>query len=305
MSDPAYLAYIDALAHAMYTQDHLENVTFEASFQLSGELPKISPPNSLLQYMFTEKAPETGHSKHIQPWDTEYAVHTKKEVGFKWEVGEEMWLLRLILSGGQKVRDLYRVQRIGTTTFHILAILENETVFVIAVWAPMQEFHVGIFSRSCSRSIRSSLNWVYSSKDNTMDPDTIHLVGLEHLLHAPEQRAQMSIVKVATSTSNPLEVRSQLSKSDTQTLDARTVYHEIQGALKSTMSGIQTKADLDLLKEKLDDIRREMNLEDDEFSIHDPAVKSKKAFHVPAESLVLLRVVPGVEVLAQPRRVAR
>ncbi|KAF9035138.1 hypothetical protein BJ165DRAFT_1355927, partial [Panaeolus papilionaceus] len=169
------------------------------------------------------------------------------------------WLLRLILSGEQKVRNLYWVQCISTTTFHILVILENGNYvcnccmdsnagipcwhfFQVMLKVHMVKFKIGFIHP----------RWY---KDNTIDPDTIHPVQLEHPLHAPEQRAQTSIVKVATSTSNPLEVRSQLSKSDTQTLDARTVYHEIQGPLKSTMSGIQTKADLDLLKEKLDDIR--------------------------------------------------
>ncbi|KAF9056334.1 hypothetical protein BJ165DRAFT_503630 [Panaeolus papilionaceus] len=135
MSDPAYLAYIEAPAHAMYTQDHLENVTFEASFQLFGELPKSSPPNSLLQYMFTKKAPETGHSKQSMPFIRRKRLTSSGKSMKKCKRSitsrttmlyiSTKWLLRLILSGGQKARSLYRVQRIGTTTFHILAILEN------------------------------------------------------------------------------------------------------------------------------------------------------------------------------------
>lgn len=72
-----------------------------------------------------------------------------------------------------------------------------------------------------------------------------------------------SVVSSSTTTSNPLQVARTTAALTapavapplTQTIPARTVYHESQAALKSLMMGIQTRDQLNGLLDGLNDIR--------------------------------------------------
>ena len=132
-----------------------------------------------------------------------------------------------------------------------------------AVWDLILVFHVGIIFRSCLRLRNYGSTLVLSALGETflqfrwyqnpdIDTTTIPSITLENARHQ-DQRDELDFVTNESSQpqiSNPLESPTRQPR-PTDTISARTVFHETQAALRGLTTHIQTQEQMDDLLERL------------------------------------------------------
>lgn len=208
----------------------------------------------------------------MRDWE-EYALRVSEDVGYSWEHGEELhmindfrndnshistiFLLRLIRGRGLTVEHLVRVTHIGTDALHIVVLLREggyvcDCCMGMNLGLPCRHYFQVL---STIPTLRFNLGMIRARwyQDKDLDIRNIPAVeAREAQFRRPEANLPVS-QQTPIITSNPLERQpSTPAPSQTQTVPARTVYHEAAAALGPLMNGIQTREELtDLLEEHL------------------------------------------------------
>ncbi|KAG6912960.1 hypothetical protein DXG01_010809, partial [Tephrocybe rancida] len=182
----------------------------------------------------------------------EYALQISPVVEFNWQNSEEMctmntfqndeahistiFLLRLITGRGLTVLHLFRVIHIGTQALHMVAILADGNYSL--------KFNMGL--------IRPQ--W-YQNK--SLDLKTVPAVVAREAQAIRPDIALPAMSQAPLITPNPLHSSAHQTPAappPTQTVAARTVYHEANSVLRSLTNGVQTQEQLDDLLQDLGEL---------------------------------------------------
>ncbi|KDR72296.1 hypothetical protein GALMADRAFT_126504 [Galerina marginata CBS 339.88] len=232
----------------------------------------------------------------MHDWN-EYAIAVGPTVGYSWENGEETrmlnsfendnshistkWLLRLIKGRGLRVVHLLCVSHDGTDAFHMLALLPDDNYICDCCMGMMS----GVPCRHYFRVLSSMKNLKFNIgvirprwyQDNNLDTHKVPVV--------PAREAQIrcfdiempAMQQTARIHANPLELNPGTpTPPPTQTLPARTVFHEANAALAPLTNGIQTQEQLDELLDDLNALRESRRQAAAEGRIYDPPVLNPK-----------------------------
>ncbi|KAF5383675.1 hypothetical protein D9615_003671 [Tricholomella constricta] len=216
----------------------------------------------------------------VQDW-LEYAVRVSPSVGYNWENGEELhmmnsfkndsshistlFLLRLIRGRGLAVKHLFRVTHIGTQALHMVAVLVDDNYVLLSAMSRLK-FNLGLVRPRWYQDKNLNLQSIPAAvarEAQTQRPDA----------NLPASQ-QTSLV-----TANPLQTPKHHTPPvppPTQTVPARTVYHEANAALRPLTSAVQTQEQLDELLDDLDELRAARRRATEEDQIHDPPISNPK-----------------------------
>ncbi|EDR08148.1 uncharacterized protein LACBIDRAFT_297917 [Laccaria bicolor S238N-H82] len=171
------------------------------------------------------------------------------------------WLLHLIKGRGLQVTHLLCVTHDGTDAFHMVALLPNDNY----VCDCCMGMNLGIPCRHYFRALSAIKNlkfnieviraWWY--QDNQLDTQKVPVVfareaQVRHL--DVEMPTALETTRIPT---NPLKLHhvSPSAPPPTQTVPARTVFHEANAAFALLANGIQMQQQLDELLDDLHDLR--------------------------------------------------
>lgn len=175
------------------------------------------------------------------------------------------------------MEHLLRIKNVGTTSTHFLAILPNgeyicDCCMGINLGVPCRhyfqvllkmltlQFHIGLVRPRYVKLLDSTntgltvnlvaFRW-YQNLD--LDPSTIQPTPLENIQQQKHQGEIDFMKPVTVPMSNPLDTP-RMEARTTDTLPARTVFHQTQAAVRSLTNHIQTQGEMDDLLEKISDL---------------------------------------------------
>ncbi|PPR02896.1 hypothetical protein CVT24_002280, partial [Panaeolus cyanescens] len=229
----------------------------------------------------------------IKTW-TEYAVKSAPEPGFSSSDHEQRgmindfsndhayistrWLLRLAINQGLTVTTLLQIRHMGTGSRHCLAILTEGNFLCDCCMPSNSGMPCRHFYQAMQKmpSLKFKIGFIRSRwlKDRNLDPDSIPAVGLENSQPRREQIATTTEAALPPAAANPLERRPE--RLETDTIDARTVHHEINGVLKELAADARTSGQLDDLMEELMEFRNAYKAKQRESQIQDPVLTTTK-----------------------------
>jgi len=215
------------------------------------------------------------------------------------------YLLRLTARRGLMVEHLFRVTHRGTGAYHVLAVLpENDYIcdccMGLNIGLPCRHYFQVL---SAAKTLRFDLGKVVRARwfqdPNTPGSELTPVTRLE--LGAPSSSSPNSppgATATATTASEaavvrlvgPAQVNQQTQRGDiepdpspqvsstasTQTLPARTIFHETQMAIKPLLTHVQTQRDLDELLSDLEDLRTQRQEDLLHAQIRDPPTVNPK-----------------------------
>lgn len=195
------------------------------------------------------------------------------------------WLLRLIRGRGLRVEHLLKITHQGTEAFHMLAILRGGQGYVcdccmgMNAGLPCQHYFCAL---SDMTSMKFSIAFIRPRYDNS--PLITFALKLNHNRWYQDNELNTENIPQVFAKEAPVNIRSQVvtnrpwtethtlanplqspspsrpsnaigsTESSTQTIPARTVFHETNTLLKSMTAGIQTQEQLDDFMSDLNDL---------------------------------------------------
>ncbi|KAF5336786.1 hypothetical protein D9758_017709 [Tetrapyrgos nigripes] len=149
------------------------------------------------------------------------------------------WLLRLTLQQKLEVKTLLRVRHTGTRTgHHYLAILRDGHYFLAFTRVNSLTFSIGM--------IRA--RWL---QNKSLNVGAIPPVTCSGVIYRNDDLVSYTRLPPIQQVNPLIRDKTAPAPAPTQTVSARTVYHETNAWLKPLMEGVRTEEDLERLRERI------------------------------------------------------